>query len=414
MHMRMISLKNDRFIHTALHLQKIMNRTATIVPVRQLMLEYGMLTGLDPVGVQPRRYLWTDAFAVCNYLALFSGTNDDMYRQLALRLIDQVHHTLGQHRTDDPRNGWISGLSSQEGELHPTIGGLRIGKLQRERGPNEYYNVEQEWDQDGQYYHYLTKWMHALSRMGHVAGSPVYARWAIELAHTAHARFTYLQKNQSRKNMYWKMSIDLTRPLVFSMGQHDPLDGLVTYNELQLAATRDFGQSLQPDLTQEIADMTDICRGIRLFTDDPLGIGGLLSDASRIIQLIIQGGMQYSDLLDSVLDSAQEGAAFFTECGSLELPATHRLPFRELGLSIGLSGVRKMPDWIRNNPGLFDRAGPLQRTIKILLDYMPFKEKIEEFWLDKKNRESGTWTGHRDINMVMLATSLAPEGFLEI
>ena len=28
--------------------------------------------------------------------------------------------------------------------------------------------------------------------------------------------------------MYWKLSIDLSRPLVASMGQHDPLDGLVT------------------------------------------------------------------------------------------------------------------------------------------------------------------------------------------
>jgi len=33
--------------------------------------------------------------------------------------------------------------------------------------------------------------------------------------------------------MHWKMSIDLSYVLVPSMGQHDPLDGLVTYCELQ-------------------------------------------------------------------------------------------------------------------------------------------------------------------------------------
>ncbi len=33
--------------------------------------------------------------------------------------------------------------------------------------------------------------------------------------------------------MYWKMSIDLKRPLIPSMGQHDPLDGYITYNEIQ-------------------------------------------------------------------------------------------------------------------------------------------------------------------------------------
>ncbi|MDD1701228.1 MAG: hypothetical protein LUQ04_10635, partial [Methanoregula sp.] len=337
-----------------------MNRSAAIVPVRQLMLEYARLTGLDPASGYPRRYLWTDAFAVCNYLGLFQKTNDEFYLQLALRLIDQVHHTLGQHRIDDPRTGWISGLSIQEGELHPTKGGLRIGKSLRERGPDEYYNVQQEWDQDGQYFHYLTKWMHALNRVSHVVGNPVYALWAIELAHTAHTKFTYLPKDGGRKRMFWKMSIDLTRPLVLSMGQHDPLDGLVTCNELQLTATRDFGQSIQLNLVQEIADMTDICRGIRLSTDDPLGIGGLLTDASRIAQLIIHGGPRYTGLLESVLDSALAGLVSFKESGSLELPATHRLAFRELGLSIGLSGVEQLPELIGNNPRLFGSIRSLQ------------------------------------------------------
>ena len=36
--------------------------------------------------------------------------------------------------------------------------------------------------------------------------------------------------------MYWKMSIDLSRPLVASMGQHDPLDGFVTCAELDATA----------------------------------------------------------------------------------------------------------------------------------------------------------------------------------
>jgi hypothetical protein len=39
---------------------------------------------------------------------------------------------------------------------------------------------------------------------------------------------------------------------------------------------------------------------------------------------------------------------------------------------------------------------------------------IENFWLEPKSRESETWTAHHDINRVMLATSLAPDGFLKI
>jgi hypothetical protein len=214
--------------------------------------------------------------------------------------------------------------------------------------------------------------------------------------------------------MYWKMSIDLMRPLVPSMGQHDPLDGLVTYNELHLRATSFFGQSSKPVLIQEMVDMTDICRGMRLGTDDPLGIGGLLSDAARITQLAKQGVPVYAGLLETLLDSSLAGLDSFTGSGSLELPAGYRLAFRELGLSIGLAGIEKLPEWMRKNPDLFNMTSSLHQRVEALMEYVPLREKIEQFWLDGKNRESGTWIEHREINMVMLATSLEPYGFLGI
>ena len=34
--------------------------------------------------------------------------------------------------------------------------------------------------------------------------------------------------------------------------------------------------------------------------------------------------------------------------------------------------------------------------------------------LDTRNRESQTWAEHRDINSVMLATCLMPDGYLEL
>jgi hypothetical protein len=391
-----------------------MKRTSTTALVHEYMQKFAGMTGLDPATTSPRRYLWTDAFAVCNYLGLFQKTGNSAYRELALRLVDQVHHILGRHRTDDIRTGWISGLSLEEGELHPTLGGLRIGKFLHERDIHEPYNEQQEWGRDGQYYHYLTKWMHALYRAGRVTGNPDYGAWAIELARSAHARFTYLPRDGGRKRMYWKMSIDLARPLVLSMGQHDPVDGLVTYNELQLTAAGDSSPTIQPPLEQEIADMTDIVRGVSLVTDDPLGIGGLLSDASRIIQIALRGGPLYTDFLEILLDSALTGLDSFTETGSLALPAGHRLAFRELGLSIGLAGVEKMPGWIRKYPQQVDKAGSFNYHMQALMEYIPLREKIERFWFVGKNQESVTWSEHREINTVMLATSLAPDGFLEI
>jgi hypothetical protein len=391
-----------------------MNQNATYVLVQEIMLDFAHLTGLESEDAHPRRYLWTDAFAVCNYLELFNRTNDETYKYLGLRLIDQVHHTLGRHRDDDTRHGWISGLDEQEGKLHPTTGGLRIGKRLNERKPNKPPDERLEWDQDGQYYHYLTKWMHALNCASQVTGDPTYTRWAIELARAAHARFTYVPPYGGRKRMYWKMGIDLTRPLVSSMGQHDPLDGFVTYSELQVTASRLFREPSPFDLKIEISSMAEICRGICLATDDPLGIGGLLFDASRIAQLMIQGGLKNSKLLETVVNSSLLGMEAFAKGGSLDYSAKYRLAFRELGLSIGLSAVENLLKGIEENPDVFSRKSALQLRVEDLMGYMPLGKAIEQFWMDGKNRESGTWIEHREINMVMLATSLAPSRFLTI
>ena len=314
-----------------------MEPTNSIAEVREIMLDYAALTGLSPLGKTPRRYLWTDAFALCNLLELFRQTNDEGWRDLALQLVDQVHHILGRHRSDDPRSGWISGLDEAEGELHPTRGGLRIGKRLNERSPGEPPNERLEWEQDGQYYHYLTKWMHALNRVSRVTGVPVYAAWAVELAQSAHAAFTYTPSRGGPRRMYWKMSIDLTRPLVPSMGQHDPLDGYVTFSELQ-ASVGQFGLPPQFGLEAEIANLAAICRGRDWATDDPLGIGGLLSDAWRIAQLTELGLFRDMLLLESVIDGALAGLAVFAEGSPLSIPAGYRLPFRELDVGMALAG----------------------------------------------------------------------------
>jgi hypothetical protein len=103
------------------------------------------------------RYLWTDAFAVCNFLELFKQTAEPEYQGCATTLIRQVHWVLGRYRNDDTRSGWISGLDEQAGKRHPTAGGLRIGKPLQERNVGELFDEQREWNRDGQYFHYLTK-----------------------------------------------------------------------------------------------------------------------------------------------------------------------------------------------------------------------------------------------------------------
>ena len=380
--------------------------------VREIMMEFADLTGLSPAGRTPRRYLWTDAFAVCNFLELHRQTGDEEYKDLALRLVDQVHHVLGRHREDDSRTGWISGLSEEDGRRHPTAGGLRIGKGLTERKRRESYDERLEWDRDGQYYHYLTKWMHALNCVRRVTGNPIFNVWAIELAKTAHSRFAYLPSRGGIKRMYWKMSIDLSRPLVPSMGQHDPLDGLITYRQLQAAAEKGKKSTAGKDLESEIADMVEICEGMTWDTDDPLGIGGLLCDAHRMAQLSVDQGSEEKDLLVTLLACALRGLGHFARGSLLVSPSDYRLAFRELGLSIGLRAVQRLQRLIERNPKLFGKAHPVHTKIKSLIRYLPLCDGIEKFWLDPASAENETWREHREINMVMLATSLAPDGYL--
>jgi hypothetical protein len=369
---------------------------------QRLMDDFAESTGLTG-NAPPRRYLWTDAFAVCNLLGLHRRTGSDGYLQLARTLVDQVHRVLGRHRSDDSRKGWISGLPEDEGERHPTRGGLRIGKTLNERRADEPLDSYAEWDRDGQYFHYLTEWMHALLAMSRETGENDYLRWAIELAVTAHRAFTFTMDAGRGKRMVWKMSIDLGRPLVSSMGAHDPLDGLITCLELQV--TDGTAAEGDADLTGAIEDFDAMCTGRSSVTDDPLGIGGLLDAATRLAQLVFDRGIQRRDLLCCLLRDAGTGLRQFAYGSPLERQVDQRLAFRELGLSIGLHAVESIEDQVSPDP-------ELTGAVCELLGYRSLAGRIEEFWSKSESRGCTTWTEHRDINMVMLATSLAPEGYL--
>jgi hypothetical protein len=390
-----------------------MDQNTSKLMFRDIMIEFADLTGLLPDGVPPRRYLWTDAFAVCNFLELYQQTGEQRYKQLALDLVDQVHNILGRHRDDDPRIGWISGLDEQGGKIHPTIGGLRIGKTMNERRPDDPYDEQSEWDRDGQYFHYLTKWMHALNCVSRVTGDSIYNRWAIELAKTAHAKFIYVSSS-GKKRMCWKMSIDLTCPLVSSMGQHDPIEGFVAYLELQETAAQDSQKSAALDLSAELTDMTNMCERKSWATADPLGIGELLSLAYKLARLIMNEGCEHAGLLSELLDSSLIGVRSFGRSNPSKLPADYRLAFRELGLSIGLHAIEKLLRLINQTSGDFEMKHLLRTQTESLMNYVPLSEMIEAYWLEPVNRKAGSWTAHRDINMVMLATSLVPDGYLTL
>jgi hypothetical protein len=346
----------------------------------ELMLDFARRTGLTEAGAD-RRYLWTDAFAVCTLLGLSNAVSRPSLRNLAVSLVDRVHRSLGRHRSGDSREGWLSGLPDADAEQHPTIGGLRIGKPMPERSVEDPYDPRAEWDRDGQYFHYLTKWMHALSRVAAETGRTQYDAWAAELCSVAHGAFTYAPIRATQRRMHWKMSVDLSRPLVASMGQHDPLDGWLTALEL-------FTRTPTAELRSDADDYRSMVDPGSLATDDPLGLGGLMIDLRRAERLRRGGFIEdRSPIVGAIAIAIDRGLAHFVSRWDPAAPASRRLAFRELGLSIGLRAIA--------------------RGMSI-----PLGVAIESFWLRPENQRASSWAEHLDINTVMLATSLAPEGFL--
>ncbi|KAJ6102204.1 hypothetical protein N7486_004631 [Penicillium sp. IBT 16267x] len=207
------------------------------------------------------RYLWTDAFGVINLLTMHheycraSGENvyDDRYTQLARRLIETVHDVLGRTR---------DGLSRLPGatESNPLGGGLRIGKID-EHGS----------DGDGQYHHYLTVWMFALNRMAMASGDMEYNRQAVDLARAIHPKF-FVDRTAAHPRMIWKMSMDLSTPLVSSEGNLDPIDGFVVFRILQATAAKAGDGDV---LVEEIGDYKRVMerKGEHFVSSDPLDLG---------------------------------------------------------------------------------------------------------------------------------------------
>ena len=357
---------------------------------RKLMDDFAQRTGLSGKGGNiAERYLWTDAFAVQTFFGLAHLFAVDAWHKLALKLIDEVHQNLGRFHPDDIRKGWISGLSEEQGQQHPTAGGLRIGKKLAERKPGEPFNERLEWERDGQYYHYLTRWIQALLQAEQETNEKRYAVWAAELSEAGRK---FINKSGSRIRMYWKMSIDLSRPLVTSMGAHDPLEGLICALSV-VEKVPEKRVQLQP----LIQDLKECCQGLDWSTTDPLGIGGLLLNIARIVNLPVSnddlpGYIKPEKLLADCLF----GLEAYSQMHDPNLHASQRLAFRECGLSLGLRVLIGLKEKTIHSELNFSKLDP----------FIFLADEIEEFWIDPQNQNSSTWTEHLDINSVTLATSL--------
>jgi hypothetical protein len=359
---------------------------------KALMQAFLARTAIPPHTGTPRRYLWTDAFALINALQLMREGHAEAASD-ARALVGQVHRILGSHREDDPRTGPLS--DGADGAAHPTAGGLRIGKPRAERGPHERFDERAEWDRDGQYFHYLTKWMDALVRASVTLDEPEYLRQAVALAEGVVPRFVLREPSGRPRGVAWKMSIDLSRPLVPATSPHDALDGYVTLREIETQA----GGDGPPVLAETLRDLTE---GHRWLTADPLGLGGLLLDAARLL-VCCEPSDWDQRLAVEVLTDVGAGLRHYLADDPLEQPVRTRLAFRELGLAVGLQTLPAMSAACGKAPGL---SSALEPPLEQLSVHAPLAKRIAAFWSTEEHRRDPLFAEHRDINEVMLATAL--------
>lgn len=358
---------------------------------RQLIDDFLSRTGItNKSGDIKRRYLWTDAFAVQSCFALSNVLNQKDYHNYAQQLIGQVHHILGKHRDDDVRKGWISGLPEEEGKNHPTVNGLRIGKKMPERTKDEVSNQQLEWDRDGQYFHYLTRWFNALLVAFEETEETKYALWAVELIQAGEK---FLTTNRNSIGMVWKMNIDLTQPVVESMGAHDPLEALICIYRAGNIIPRE-GEKME----QFRSAVKTICRDMNWFTYDPLGIGGLLLSVKRSCDLELQGEKLPAGIRPEYLFAAARAGlkVFNDQVFESQQSEGFRLAFRECGMVLGVNALYEVRE----------KFAKIDIDINGLKNYLPLTNEISEFWSESSNRSSANWYTHQDINAVMLAASL--------
>jgi hypothetical protein len=249
----------------------------------------------------------------------------------------------------------------------------------------------------------LTQWLHALRQVYRQTGQLIFHTWAVELAQAAHAAFVRSDMPRGAPRMVWKMSIDLDRVLVPSTGQHDPLDAWIAYLDLRSAAVEAGSAAGSVTLAREIQEAAALCQGGAWATDDPLGLGALLIAAYRLAALKGRPGAQGGEeLLGRVVAAAEAGLALYARGGPPAEPASRRLAFRELGLAIGLHALERM----------MARRERFPTPLANLARYLPLAKRIDDFWCAADSRQGPTWRAHGDINAVMLATSVAPDGYL--
>jgi len=247
-----------------------------------------------------QRYLWTDAFGVVNLLSLYKKLGEEKYLIQAEEVVNNVYKVLGRKK------------------------GLRIGEQP---------------DRDGQYYHYLAKWMYALNEFGKI--KPEYHCKAVDLVKQIHPHFIV-----PGRGVIWKMKEDLSGPYPgYGYGGLDFYEGYTVYRLIDETA-----------LSSEISDMNNLIqKDFHHFkcTQD-LGLGDMLWHCHFFPQ------EEWSKLIKDRCcktlnamwrDKGNDGGYFVRD---IKYEPNYILSFGNSGISIGLQAQNMWPERVVKMNKFFD------------------------------------------------------------
>jgi len=338
-----------------------------------------------------------DGMALCTMLELHRRTADPMWESRSRMLIEQVHSTLGNHRKDDRkgRRGWLSGRKGRDAELHPTCKGLRCGAPRQERDQGTSYVAQDEVLRDGQHYHGLCRWAHALCQASVRLVDPLLGRLAMEMIKGTHPKFLHTNE-EGLQLIFWKLSCDLRYPLVRHSGQHDPIEGFCAYHHLLLALPSDTSaDSISLGVMEdEIHAILRAMAGHDWMADDLLGLATLLCMAYKAAQLVMSGSPGIGSLPEMLLSSAATGLTG----GGLELlhprcPAHRRTPWHEFAFATGLQAVQRIMLIAQRNPALRRQCPALHSQAQAIWKrHGMLKTTIQGFWEQAARRRQPCWS----------------------
>ncbi|KAI5803492.1 hypothetical protein DFH27DRAFT_652645 [Peziza echinospora] len=309
------------------------------------------------------RYLWTDSFAILDFvtLAYLSKYDNDqqqpspspLYLSLATRLLTYTTSILSTTHSGPPYTPLPNG-------------GLRIGKPTA-HGP----------DQDGQYYHYLLVYLFTLNRLSLATSHTSHNTRALHLAKHIHKHFTAHTSFPDRPHITWKLDETLSYPL--SGGREGNVDPIMAYSVFRLLqSTGAAAEKENVHLAPEIAVYESIVkRKVEhgWTSSDMLDIGMTLWSCHWFCG---EEGEEWADMLcETAAECAETILNIKLKKPSLSSPS---LAFRDYGACLGLKCYAST--LVSSNPA---KARKLQALA----------EEILESWERRGKEKGGRHRGHK-------------------